>query len=139
MNINSRISEISNDEVRNFITERMKVDNGGGYYNRILREDYYIYDVIIKHSFPDDYDGIIRYQDNIKTEKRIHVSDEESNFIKNNMKDRANEFAIKSTLLWIAGDILYIGLIALTQKDLKLIAKRNGKVKDLSKQELKVF
>lgn len=129
-NINSKISEISNIEMKDFITEKMKVYNNGiAYSNKVLEEDYYIYNIIIKQGFPDDYDGVIYYkEDGIKKEKRIFVGDDKSSFIRNNMQDKTNELSIKGIFLLVIGDILYIVFIAILQKVLKRIVKNNENI-----------
>ena len=125
-NINSKISQISNTEMKNFITEQM--NNGIAYSNRILKEDYYIYNVKIKQGFPDDYTGVIYYKDGIKKEKKIFLSDEMSDFIKNNMQNKTNELSIKGMLLLIIGDVLYIVFTVQIRKSLKRIIKGNENI-----------
>ena len=136
LNINSKISEISNKEVKTFITEKMTAHYGSESYNRILKEDYYIYDVIVYHDFRDTYKGVIHYEDNGKTEKSIGINGR-TDFINNNMIDKSEENMIKAVLLWIAGEGIYIGLITFTQKDLNSIAKRKETI-DFEKNENRI-
>lgn len=125
-NINSKISQISNTRMKNFITEQM--NNGIAYSNKILKEDYYIYNVKIQQSFPDDYTGVIYYKDGIKKEKRIFVSDQMSYFITNNMQNKTKELSIKGILLLIIGDVLFIVFIVQIRKVLKRIVKGNENI-----------
>ena len=119
--INSEISKIVNNEVKDFVTEQMKEYDGNNFSNRILKKDYYIYRIEIKSSFPDDYTGIVYYNDTIDKEKKIFISD--SNGIMKYTKDRTNELSIKATILFIAGEAVYVGVILLTQKEIKKISK----------------
>lgn len=121
INVNSKISEISNIEVKEYI-------------GKYLKEDYYIYNIEIHHSFPDDYNGVINYKDIVKQEKRIFLSDsgEDYEFIKNNAKDRTDEYTIKSIIMLLVGDIIFIIFVIFTLKELKRISKKdeNGDVEE---------
>ena len=121
LNINSKISEISNNEIKEFITEKMKVYNGVEYSSRILKDDYYIYNVKISSSFPDDYNGVVYYEDNGKKERKISIYDGDK--IMKHTENRTNEYAIKATILFIAGEIAYVCFIIISQKEMKVIAK----------------
>ena len=124
--INSEISKIANNEVKEFVTEQMKEYDGKNLSNKILKKDYYIHRIEIKGSFPDDYNGTVFYRDIIDKEKKIFISD--SNVIMKYAENRTNELSIKATLLFIVGEATYIVFIILSQKEIKQISKYKEKI-----------
>ena len=115
--VNSKISQISNVEVKEYIS-------------MYLKEDYYIYNVEIYHSFPDDFDGVIYYKDIVKKEKSIFLSDsgKDYEFIKNNAENKTNEYTKKAIIMLVTGDIIYITFIIFTLKELKRISKKDENI-----------
>ena len=115
--VNSKISQISNVEVKEYIS-------------MYLKEDYYIYNVEIYHSFPDDFDGVIYYKDIVTKEKSIFLSDsgKDYEFIKNNAENNTNEYTKKAIIMLVTGDIIYITFIIFTLKELKRISKKDENI-----------
>lgn len=115
--VNSKISQISNVEVKEYIST-------------YLKEDYYIYNIEIYHSFPDDFDGVIYYKDIVKKEKSIFLSDsgKDYEFIKNNAENNTNEYTKKAIIMLVTGDIIYITFIIFTLKELKRISKKDENI-----------
>ena len=120
--VNSKMSEISNAEVKDFIIEKMGKRSGNEYSTKSIEKDYYIYNVIINDSFPNDYDGVIYYKDGIRKEKKISLNN--TDFVRANTQNRTTEFVVRATFLLIIGDILFIVFTVFIQRDLKLIAKK---------------
>ena len=115
--VNSKISQISNVEVKEYIST-------------YLKEDSYIYNIEIYHSFPDDFDGVIYYKDIVKKEKSIFLSDsgKDYEFIKNNAENNTNEYTKKAIIMLVTGDIIYITFIIFTLKELKRISKKDENI-----------
>ncbi len=107
--IDSKIDEISNTEVREFL-------------KRELPGNKYIYKIEIQQGFPDDYNLKIYYQDRAKKVKNVFLSDNYYDFIDRNAKDLTNELSIKSIALTSIGDILCIYSFIYVLREFKRIS-----------------
>ena len=106
--VNSKINEISNIEVRNFL--KKEIDGNK-----------YIYVIKIRQSFPDDYNVQIHYKDITNKIEYAFLSDSNYDFIERNAKDITNELTIKSIILFLIGDLFCIYLLKYVLKEFKRI------------------
>lgn len=107
--VNSKIDEISNTEVRDFL-------------KRELTGNKYIYKIEIHQGFSDDYNVKIYYQDTIRKVTNSFLSDNYYDFINRNAKDLTNELIIKSITLTLIGDILCIYSFIYVLREFKKIS-----------------
>lgn len=107
--VNSKIKEISNIEVREFLQNELK-------------GNYYVYKINIRQGFPDDYIVQIHYQDVTRKVEDAFLSDYYYDFINTNAKNITNELTIKSIILTLVGDILCIYLLIYVLKEFKRIS-----------------
>ena len=106
--VNSYISQFSNSAVRQFLQDE-------------LDSDYYVYRIEIRQGFPDDYNVNIYYRDNITKIERAFLSDSNYEFVENNAKNLTNSLAIKSIILMIFADALYIYFLVYILNEFKRI------------------
>ena len=108
--INSKISDISSAELREFLGDRMKTDK-------------YVYKIKISRGFPNDYNVKIYYRDIIHKVQRTYLAGEESGFIDTDAKEITNTLGIRSIIIMILGDILYIYFLVYVLKEFKRISE----------------
>ena len=106
--VNSKINEISNIEVRNFL--KKEIDGNK-----------YIYVIKIRQSFPDDYNVQIHYKDITNKIEYAFLSDSNYDFIERNAKDITNELTIKAIILFLVGDLFCIYLLKYVLNEFKRI------------------
>ena len=116
--VNSKINEISNIEVRNFL--KKEIDGNK-----------YIYVIKIRQSFPDDYNVQIHYKDITNKIEYAFLSDSNYDFIERNAKDITNELTIKSIILFLIGDLFCIYLLKYVLKEFKRITIINDKTNEV--------
>lgn len=108
--INSKISDITNIELRELLEDRMKTDK-------------YVYKIKISRGFPNDYNAKIYYRDIIRKIQRTYLAGEEAGFIDTDAKELTNMLAIKSIIILTMGDILYIYFLVYILKEFKRISE----------------
>ena len=116
--VNSKINEISNIEVRNFL--KKEIDGNK-----------YIYVIKIRQSFPDDYNVQIHYKDITNKIEYAFLSDSNYDFIERNAKDITNELTMKSIILILVGYLLCIYLLKYVLKEFKRITIINDKTNEV--------
>ena len=116
--VNSKINEISNIEVRNFL--KKEIDGNK-----------YIYVIKIRQSFPDDYNVQIHYKDITNKIEYAFLSDANYDFIERNAKDITNELTMKSIILILVGYLLCIYLLKYVLKEFKRITIINDKTNEV--------
>ena len=116
--VNSKINEISNIEVRNFL--KKEIDGNK-----------YIYIIKIRQSFPDDYNVQIHYKDITNKIEYAFLSDSNYDFIERNAKDITNELTMKSIILILVGYLLCIYLLKYVLKEFKRITIINDKTNEV--------
>ncbi len=108
--VNSYISDVSNTSVRNFLQNE-------------LNSNYYVYKIKFIQGFPDDYNAYIYYKDEFGTKvERTFMSDSNYDFIENNAENLTDSLMIKSIVLLLLGNLLYIYFLIYTLKEYKKIA-----------------
>ena len=112
--VNSKINEISNIEVRDFLEKEIDGNK-------------YVYVIKIRQSFPDDYNVQIHYKDITSKIEYAFLSDSDYEFIERNAKDITNELTIKSIILFLVGDLFCIYLLKYVLKEFKRITIVNDK------------
>lgn len=110
--VNSKINEISNIEVRDFLEKEIDGNK-------------YVYIIKIRQGFPDDYIVQIHYKDITNKIEYAFLSDSNYDFIERNAKDITNELTIKSIILFLIGDLFCIYLLKYVLKEFKRIVKVN--------------
>ena len=116
--VNSKINEISNIEVRDFL--KKEIDGNK-----------YIYVIKIRQSFPDDYNVQIHYKDITNKIEYAFLSDSNYDFIERNAKDITNELTMKSIILILVGYLLCIYLLKYVLKEFKRITIINDKTNEV--------
>lgn len=109
INVNSKVNEVSNTEVKEFLQKEL-VDNT------------YVYKIEIKQGFPDDYVVKIHYKGKTDQVKNTFLSDSYYDFIKSNSKDITITLEIKSIIMILLGDIVYIYFVIYILKEFKRIS-----------------
>lgn len=107
--LNSRISEISNIEIRDFLQKEISGDK-------------YVYKIKFIQGFPDDYNVRIYYKDTTMKVKETFLSDYNYDFINANSKNITNELYIKSIVITSIGNILCIYFFIYLLKEFKRIS-----------------
>lgn len=108
--VNSKISNISSIELREFLEDRMKTDQ-------------YVYKIKISRGFPNDYNVKIYYKDVRNKVQDTFLAGEESGFIDTDAKELTNTLAIRSIIIMTLGDIIYIYFLVYIVKEFKRISK----------------
>ena len=116
--VNSKINEISNIEVRDFL--KKEIDGNK-----------YVYVIKIRQSFPDDYNVQIHYKDITNKIEYAFLSDSNYDFIERNAKDITNELTMKSIILILVGYLLCIYLLKYVLKEFKRITIINDKTNEV--------
>ncbi len=112
--VNSKINEISNIEVRDFLEKEIDGNK-------------YVYVIKIRQGFPDDYNVQIHYKDITNKIEYAFLSDSDYDFIERNAKDITNELTIRSIILILVGDLFCIYLLKYVLKEFKRITMVNDK------------
>mgnify|MGYP005798738495 CR=1 FL=1 len=112
--VNSKINEISNIEVRDFLEKEIDGNK-------------YVYIIKIRQGFPDDYIVQIHYKDITNKIEYAFLSDSDYDFIERNAKDITNELTIRSIILILVGDLFCIYLLKYVLKEFKRITMVNDK------------
>jgi len=115
--VNSKINEVSNIEVREFLQKELKGNK-------------YVYKINIRQGFPDDYVVQIHYQDATRKVEDAFLSDYDYDFINTNAKNITNELTIKSIILTLVGDVLCIYLLIYVLKVFKRISTINKEIRE---------
>ena len=76
-----------------------------------MKNDQYVYKIIISAGFPDDYDVKIYYKDNGLKIENAFLSDNYYEFVHENSKNITNIYNAKALLCIFLGNILYIYFI----------------------------
>jgi len=108
--VNSKISVVSNVEVRKFLEDRIKADK-------------YIYKVRISRGFPNDYNVKIYYKDIVNKVEHTFLAGEEAGFINTDAKELTNTLAIRSIIIMTLGDIVYVYFLVYILKEFKRISE----------------
>ncbi len=107
--VNSKINEISNIEVRDFLEKEIDGNK-------------YVYVIKISQGFPDDYIVQIHYKDITRKVETAYLSlDSDYGFIERNAKDITNELTIKAIILFLVGDLFCIYLLKYVLNEFKRI------------------
>ena len=107
--VNSYVSDVSNTSVRNFLQDE-------------LNTNYYVYKIKFIQGFPDDYNAYIYYKDGFSTKvERTFMSDSNYDFIENNAENLTDSLMIKSLVLLLLGNLLYIYFLVYILKEYKRI------------------
>lgn len=83
----------------------------------------YVYKIEIKQGFPDDYVVKIHYKGKTDQVKNTFLSDSYYDFIKSNSKDITITLEIKSIIMILLGDIVYIYFVIYILKEFKRISE----------------
>ena len=116
--VNSKINEISNIEVRDFLEKEIDGNK-------------YVYIIKIRQGFPDDYIVQIHYKDITNKIEYAFLSDSNYDFIERNAKDITNELTMKSIILILVGYLLCIYLLKYVLKEFKRITIINDKTNEV--------
>ena len=116
--VNSKINEISNIEVRDFL--KKEIDGNK-----------YVYVIKIRQSFPDDYNVQIHYKDMKNKIEYAFLSDSNYDFIERNAKDITNELTMKSIILILVGNLFCIYSLKYVLKEFKRITIINDKTNEV--------
>ena len=108
--INSKISDISSAELREFLEDRMKTD-------------IYVYKIKISRSIPNDYSAKIYYKEIVNKVQITYLAGEEAGFIDTDAKELTKTLGIRSIVIMILGDILYIYFLVYILKEFKRISE----------------
>lgn len=109
--VNSYASQYSNSAVRQFLLKE-------------LDDDYYVYKVEIRQAFLGDYNLDIYYRDNNETKiESAFLSDSNYDFVESNAEDLTDSLTVKSILLMLLGDALYIYFLVYILKAFKRITE----------------
>lgn len=109
--VNSYASQYSNSAVRQFLLKE-------------LDDDYYVYKVEIRQAFLGDYNLDIYYRDNNETKiESAFLSDSNYDFVESNAEDLTDSLTVKSILLMLLGDALYIYFLVYILKEFKRITE----------------
>ena len=109
--VNSYASQYSNSAVRQFLLKELDVD-------------YYVYKVEIRQAFLGDYNLDIYYRDNNETKiESAFLSDSNYDFVESNAEDLTDSLTVKSILLMLLGDALYIYFLVYILKAFKRITE----------------
>ena len=109
LKVNSKISEISNVEVKEFL-------------EKVFEEDKYVYKIRFDQGFPDDYHMYVHYRDiTYKVEKRF-ISDSYFSLIDENAKNITDILGVISIIITLVGYILYIYFVRYILKEFKRIS-----------------
>ena len=107
--VNSTVDEVTNIEVKELLQNELK-------------NDQYVYKIIISAGFPDDYDVKIYYKDNGLKIKNAFLSDNDYDFVHKNSKNITNIYNTKALLCTFLGNVLYIYFIVNILKEYKRIS-----------------
>lgn len=107
--VNSTIDEVTNIEVKELLQNELK-------------NDQYVYKIIISAGFPDDYDVKIYYKDNGLKIENAFLSDNDYDFVHKNSKNITNIYNTKALLCTFLGNVLYIYFIVNILKEYKRIS-----------------
>ena len=107
--VNSTIDEVTNIEVKELLQNELK-------------NDQYVYKIIISAGFPDDYDVKIYYKDNGLKIENAFLSDNDYDFVHKNSKNITNIYNTKALLCTFLGNVLYIYFIVHIVKEYKRIS-----------------
>ena len=108
--INSKISDISSAELREFLEDRMKTD-------------IYVYKIKISRSIQNDYSAKIYYKEIVNKVQITYLAGEEAGFIDTDAKELTKTLGIRSIVIMILGDILYIYFLVYILKEFKRISE----------------
>lgn len=106
--VNSTVDEVTNIEVKELLQNELK-------------NDQYVYKIIISAGFPDDYDVKIYYKDNGLKIENAFLSDNDYDFVHKNSKNITNIYNTKALLCTFLGNVLYIYFIVNILKEYKRI------------------
>lgn len=107
--VNSTVDEVTNIEVKELLQNELK-------------NDQYVYKIIISAGFPDDYDVKIYYKDNGLKIENAFLSDNDYDFVHKNSKNITNIYNTKALLCTFLGNVLYIYFIVNILKEYKRIS-----------------
>lgn len=107
--VNSTVDEVTNIEVKELLQNELK-------------NEQYVYKIIISAGFPDDYDVKIYYKDNGLKIENAFLSDNDYDFVHKNSKNITNIYNTKALLCTFLGNVLYIYFIVNILKEYKRIS-----------------
>ena len=107
--VNSTVDEVTNIEVKELLQNELK-------------NDQYVYKIIISAGFPDDYKIKIYYKDNGLKIENAFLSDNDYDFVHKNSKNITNIYNTKALLCTFLGNVLYIYFIVNILKEYKRIS-----------------
>ena len=107
--VNSTVDEVTNIEVKELLQNELK-------------NDQYVYKIIISAGFPDDYDVKIYYKYNGLKIENAFLSDNDYDFVHKNSKNITNIYNTKALLCTFLGNVLYIYFIVNILKEYKRIS-----------------
>lgn len=108
--VGAKVNDVTNAEVQDFLKKELK-DNP------------YVEKIQIASGFPDDYVVKIYYRDIGKKVKHTSLWDSDYYFVKNNTKDITNLLEIKTIIMTLIGEGLYIYFVIYILKEFKRIAE----------------
>ena len=122
--ISNSITIFQNRKYENLYKDKEEINAVALVVNNGEEKEYnYVYKIKISRSIPNDYSAKIYYKEIVNKVQITYLAGEEAGFIDTDAKELTKTLGIRSIVIMILGDILYIYFLVYILKEFKRISE----------------